>query len=45
MGNDIYTPMAFGVLAFTTVEQAEALASEKGGSVMSFDEVLAHYQK
>lgn len=44
MGNDIYTPMAFGVVAFSTLEQAKTLAGDKSGMVMSFDEVMAHYE-
>lgn len=44
MGDDIYTPMAFGVVAFATTNQAEKMVSEQGGMVMTFEEVMGHYE-
>ena len=40
----VTTPMFSGLAAFASSEQAEALADELQGQVLSFDEVLAHYQ-
>jgi copper chaperone NosL len=40
----VTTPMFSGLAAFASSEEAEALAGELQGQVLSFDEVLAHYQ-
>ena len=42
--DEVTTPMFSGLAAFVSSEQAEALADELQGQVLSFDEVLAHYQ-
>lgn len=41
---DLPTPMAFGLVAYTSPDQAQALVSETGGEVLNFDEVMEHYQ-
>lgn len=45
LSEDLPTPMLFGLAACATAEKAEALAAEGGGQVMTFAEVLAHYQE
>jgi len=42
--SELYTPMAFGVVAFSDLEQAAGLAKETGGMVLTFDQLLAHYE-
>jgi len=37
---DLMTPMGFGLIAFDGRDRAEAWASEQGGMVMTFDELL-----
>ncbi len=40
LSQNIWTPMNTGVLAFKSKEMAEKVASEKGGKVMTFDELM-----
>lgn len=42
-GGEFYTPMSFGIVAFSTAEQAEAFAAENDGMLMTFDEYIAHF--
>ena len=42
--DEVNTPMLSGLAAFASSENAEALAAEFQGEVLSFDEVMAHYQ-
>ena len=42
--DELTTPMFSGLAAFASSEHAEALADELQGQVLSFDEVLTHYQ-
>jgi copper chaperone NosL len=39
------TPMASGLAAFASSEEAQALAAELQGQVLSFDELLTHYRQ
>lgn len=39
---DFYTPMSFGVLAFSEVEQAEMFSDENSGMLMDFAEMMDH---
>lgn len=40
----LLTPMLHGLAAFPTAEEAEVLAAELEGKVLTFDEVMAHYK-
>jgi copper chaperone NosL len=40
MSDNLQTPMGFGIIAFTDQEQAESWALDKGGTVMSFSDLL-----
>ena len=42
--SELYTPMAFGVVAFSDVDRAQILAEETGGGLLSFEELLDHYE-
>jgi copper chaperone NosL len=42
--NQLITPMLSGFAAFEAADQANILAAEMHGQVMTFDEVLAYYQ-
>jgi copper chaperone NosL len=42
IGDDVYTPMASGVVAFGQAAAAERFASEVDGMVFSFDHLLEH---
>lgn len=44
MSADIYTPMAFGVVAFTDNARADAFAGEFAGMRMTFLELLDRYE-
>ncbi len=44
LGEGIYTPMAFGVVAFAERTAAEGFADERRGVVLSFDHLLEHYR-
>jgi copper chaperone NosL len=39
VGDEIYSPMAFGMVAFLDLEAAELFAEEKQGDVLSFEEL------
>jgi copper chaperone NosL len=39
LNDDLITPMGFGVIAFTTEQQAVAWSNEEGGMVMTFEEL------
>ncbi len=41
---DLSTPMLSGLAAFPTAAEAKSLASELGGQVLTFDELLSHYR-
>lgn len=41
----LLTPMLHGLAASATPEKAKALATKVDGQVLTFDEVIAHYQK
>ena len=43
LSSEVYTPMAFGVVAFTEKNRAEAFAAEVDGVVLTFDHLLEHY--
>lgn len=45
LSDQLTTPMASGLAAFTSTEKATALAEELGGEVLSFDELMAYYQE
>jgi copper chaperone NosL len=45
LSDQLSTPMASGLAAFTGAEKAAALADKLGGQVMTFEELLAYYQK
>ena len=43
LGEEIYTPMAFGVVAFAERSAADSFAAEMDGLVMSFEHLLNHF--
>lgn len=45
LSDDITTPMGSGIAALASKEQAQALANEVSGQMMTFDQVLAHYRQ
>jgi copper chaperone NosL len=45
LSDRLTTPMASGLAAFTSAEKATALAEELGGEVLTFDELMDHYQE
>jgi copper chaperone NosL len=45
LSDRLTTPMASGLAAFASVEQAAALADELDGQVLTFDELMTHYQE
>ena len=45
LSDAILTPMAFGLIAFASVEQARAFASDLEAEVWTFDEMIDHYQQ
>jgi copper chaperone NosL len=45
LSDDLTTPMASGLAAFTSSEEAQALAAELQGQVLTFDELLTHYRQ
>lgn len=44
LSDNLTTPMASGLAAFSTSEEAKALAAELQGQVLTFDELKTHYQ-
>ncbi len=44
LSSEVYTPMAFGVVAFSEATRAEAFATEVDGVVLNFDHLLEHYE-
>ncbi len=45
LSEDLPTPMLSGLAALATIEQAEALAAERDGQLLTFEELLSHYQQ
>jgi copper chaperone NosL len=45
MSDKLPTPMISGVAAFPSAEAAQTLATEYGGQVYTFEELLSHYQE
>ena len=45
ISEELPTPMLFGIIACAELEKAELIASNSDGEVLTFDEVLAHYQE
>lgn len=45
LSEELRTPMLFGIVACADLKQAELIASNSGGEVLTFNEVLAHYQE
>lgn len=45
LSQELPTPMLSGLAAFSSVEAAEALAVETEGQVLTFEELLDHYQQ
>lgn len=45
LSEELPTPMLFGIVACAELEKAELIASRSGGEVLTFDEVMAHYQE
>jgi copper chaperone NosL len=43
LGEDLYTPMAFGVVAFAERSAADQFAGEAQGVVLDFIEVMEHF--
>jgi copper chaperone NosL len=44
LSDEIVTPMLYGLAATATAEKAEALAAEVGGQVLTFEELLDHFE-
>jgi copper chaperone NosL len=44
LSENLTTPMASGLAAFSAPEEAQALAAELQGQVLTFDELKTHYQ-
>lgn len=44
LSDSLTTPMASGLAAFSASEEAQALAAELQGQVLTFDELKTHYQ-
>ncbi|GAB4528225.1 MAG: hypothetical protein Kow0063_04240 [Anaerolineae bacterium] len=44
LSDKLSTPMASGLAAFASPEEAQALATELQGQVLTFDDLLAHYR-
>lgn len=45
LSDDLPSPMLFGLAACASPEKAAALAADVGGSVLTFEEVLAYYRE
>jgi len=45
LSQELPTPMLSGLAAFASADQAATLAAEVDGQVLSFDEVMAHFQE
>lgn len=45
LSEELPTPMLFGLAACSSSEKAEKLANDVGGQVLSFADVLVHYQE
>jgi copper chaperone NosL len=45
MSNDLYTPMASGVVAFSDMERGGSFANESKGVLMTFEELMAVYSR
>jgi copper chaperone NosL len=43
LSQELPTPMLSGLAAFDSMAKANALAAEKSGDVLTFDQLLAHY--
>lgn len=43
MADGLYTPMAFGIVAFGDQDQAEDFATQKQGMVMAYEDVMSDF--